>query len=324
MTREHELEVAVAAVRAASRLCEKVRQSLVGQAMEKADRSPVTVADYGSQAVVCHALAQAFPQDIIVAEEGAAELGTPQNQAELAKVVSFVGAEMDVAGSADVLAWIDRGATRPKNGRTDRFWTLDPIDGTKGFLRSDQYAVALALIEDGVVQLGVLGCPLLPPTLDGGTGEKGTLFAAVRGEGAWMSTLESDKRTKLDPRATRHSRLVESVESGHGDHERQERVAQAAGFHAPPLRMDSQAKYAVVARGEGALYLRLPSPRTPDYREKIWDHAAGALIVAEAGGQVTDMGGRPLRFNVGETLAQNVGVVVSRGIDHAAVLAALR
>ena len=57
-----------------------------------------------------------------------------------------------------IAAWIDKG-----NGNiAPRYWTLDPIDGTKGFIRGDQYAIALALIEQGQVKVGVLGCPSLP------------------------------------------------------------------------------------------------------------------------------------------------------------------
>ena len=86
--------------------------------------------------------------------------------------------------------------------------------------------------------------------------------------------------------------------------------------------MDSQAKYAVVARGEADIYLRLPT--RADYREKIWDHAAGALIVAEAGGTVTDIHGRPLEFHHGRELAANRGVIVTNGRLHDRVLEAIR
>ena len=58
----------------------------------------------------------------------------------------------------EILDNIDHGNGEP----ADLFWTLDPIDGTKGFLRGDQYAVALALIKEGKPVLGVLGCPNLP------------------------------------------------------------------------------------------------------------------------------------------------------------------
>jgi 3'(2'), 5'-bisphosphate nucleotidase len=87
--------------------------------------------------------------------------------------------------------------------------------------------------------------------------------------------------------------------------------------------MDSQAKYGAVARGEAALYLRLPSPKSPDYREKIWDHAAGSLVVEEAGGRVTDMHGRRLDFAADYKMNNNRGVIVSNGAMHQAVIEAL-
>lgn len=63
-------------------------------------------------------------------------------------------------------------------------WTLDPIDGTKGFLRGEQYAVCLALIVDSQVQVGVIGCPNLPYDWDASPEQKGVLFVAVKGQGA--------------------------------------------------------------------------------------------------------------------------------------------
>jgi hypothetical protein len=94
------------------------------------------------------------------------------------------------------------------------------------------------------------------------------------------------------------------------------------GITLPPVRLDSQCKYAVVARGEASIYLRLPT--RPGYEEKIWDHAAGCVIVKEAGGAVTDVRGRPLDFSRGSTLALNSGVVASNGVLHYRVLDAVR
>ena len=62
-------------------------------------------------------------------------------------------------------------------------WTLDPIDGTKGFLRGEQYAVCLALLVDSSVEVGVIGCPNLPLDPQKPNGQKGCLFIAVRGQG---------------------------------------------------------------------------------------------------------------------------------------------
>jgi 3'(2'), 5'-bisphosphate nucleotidase len=119
------------------------------------------------------------------------------------------------------------------------------------------------------------------------------------------------------------ARFVESVEAAHADQAAHQRLAHILGITHPPLRLDSQAKYGIVARGEAAIYLRLPSPQTPSYRENIWDHAAGALLVAEAGGRVTDALGADLDFGVGRKLFKNRGIVVSSGQLHEAILNSL-
>src|SRR5690606_1688037 len=79
-------------------------------------------------------------------------------------------------------------------------------------------------------------------------------------------------------------------------------------------RLDSQAKYAVVAAGEAEIYLRLT--RHTGYVENIWDHAAGALVVEEAGGKLTDLNGERLDFSRGPRLEKNVGIVASNGRFH--------
>jgi 3'(2'), 5'-bisphosphate nucleotidase len=318
MAYEQEKQVAIAAVIAAAKLCQQVRQD-IPEKIEKKDKSPVTVADFSSQAVVCKALAEPFPDDSIVGEEDAQALRQPEQAAILNQVTHYVTSVIPNATSEQVLDWIDRG-----NGNiSNRFWTLDPIDGTKGFLRQDQYAIALALIEDREVKLGVLGCPALPSS----TGGTGVLFVAVRGEGAYQMPIFGGDLTQLqvvqnDELA--RFRFVESVESSHGNQERQQAIAQAVGITTESVRVDSQAKYGIVASGEAALYLRLPSPKTPDYRENIWDHAAGAIIIEEAGGKVTDMNGKPLDFASNSKMKDNRGIVVSNGAIHDAVLTALK
>ncbi|HIK38413.1 MAG: 3'(2'),5'-bisphosphate nucleotidase [Geminocystis sp.] len=309
---QKEKEIAIAAVRQASRLCEKVRAA-IPPALAKEDKSPVTVADFGSQAIICKAIREAFPDDPIVAEECAQQLRQPGATEILSQVTRYVQEIIPSATADEVLDWIDYG-----NGTVgERFWTLDPIDGTKGFLRQDQYAIALALIEGGEVKLGILGCPAL---------WDGTLFVAVRDEGSYRMPLTGEEAVRLqvvDSQTGEYFRLVESVESSHGDSERQNAIARAVGITNPSLKVDSQAKYGIVASGRAALYLRLPSPKYPDYRENIWDHAAGAIIVEQAGGIVTDMFGKPLDFFSSPKMINNRGIVASCGSIHQAVLKAL-
>jgi 3'(2'), 5'-bisphosphate nucleotidase len=118
------------------------------------------------------------------------------------------------------------------------------------------------------------------------------------------------------------ARFCESWEPGHSDQHLHTKIADLLGLRGAPARLDSQCKYAVVARGEADIYLRLPV--RPGYIEKIWDHAAGSLLVEEVGGRVTDANGRPLDFSRGRLLTENRGVVVAHAQAHAQVLAAVQ
>lgn len=313
--------MALEAVREAAGACRTVQQGVDALTLEKDDRSPVTVADFASQALVARSLARAFPDDPLVGEEDAAALRAPDQAARRAEVHARVSAVVGEATVDDVLGWIDRGGARPSAGRT---WVLDPVDGTKGFLRGEQYAVALALLVEGQPQVAALACPNLPLG-PGADSPVGCVFTAMRGEGASMAPLfEAGPAHPI--RVSEQSeaaalRLCESVESGHSAHDQSARLVERMGIEADPVRLDSQAKYGVVARGDAELYLRLPT--RPGYQEKVWDHAAGVLVVEEAGGVVTDVDGRPLDFRQGRTLARNRGVVVSHGSFHARVLALL-
>ena len=90
------------------------------------------------------------------------------------------------------------------------------------------------------------------------------------------------------------------------------------------MLMDSQAKYALLAAGAGEAVLRLLSKDRPNYRERIWDQAAGSLVVEEAGGKITQLDGKQLDFRHGRTLAQNRGVVASNGYLHDTILQAVK
>lgn len=321
--RNEELRVALAAVRAASRICRAVQVKRVDpNTIEKKDRSPVTVADFASQAIVCSRLEQALPDDPVVGEENADELRTDGRHAARRAVVEHVAAELGRdTDEHRVLDWIDRGGA---DARTARYWTLDPIDGTKGFLRGDQYAVALALIEDGEVVLGVLGCPNLPAP----GGGRGGLFAAIAGGKARSYVLRDDDDVTGSTVSVQRvespseARFCESVESGHSNQSESAEIAQLLGIESEPFRLDSQCKYAAVARGDASIYLRVPTRK--DYREKIWDHAAGKIVVESAGGTVTDVNGRPLDFRKGRTLEDNRGIVATAGPIHDAVIEAVQ
>jgi len=323
MPYDRERDVAREAVQVAARLCQAVQAEIDTDVLEKNDRSPVTVADFGSQALICKALQEAFPDDPVIAEEDSSALQSDENDELLSQVVARVQSEHADADADAVCGWIDHGNASEYH---DRFWTLDPIDGTKGFLRGDQYAIALALLVDGRPVVAALCCPNLPDDFDEeNPNNVGQVFVAVRGEGVVQTTLDGGDETEVhttDVQTSEGGRFTESFVSAHSAHDMAVEVGTRLGIDEPPLRIDSQAKYAVVARGDAEIYFRLPRPGS-DYVEKIWDHAAGTLVVEAAGGTVTDMHGNSLDWTHAPLLASNEGIVASNGHFHQEVLAAL-
>ncbi|PFH49180.1 hypothetical protein AMATHDRAFT_63691 [Amanita thiersii Skay4041] len=336
---ETEKEFAVAAVRRACQVTSVVFNRLIkNETLTKGDKSPVTVGDYAAQAVISSMLQRAFPEDLIVGEEDASDLRAESGAVLRDRIVALANEGLTgELGYGDNVEWgigpgqerttselldaIDRG--NHPGGRTGRMWTIDPIDGTKGFLRGEQYAVCLSLIVDAQVKVGVLGCPNLP--IDPNNPEhRGCIFVAVKGHGAEQVTLSGANPTPLliPDIAPEKFNFLESVEAAHSSLSFNERISNLLNITRPPIRMDSQAKYGCLSRGQGGAYLRMPTG--VGYLEKIWDHAPGSLLVEEAGGIVTDSRGQSLDFGLGRTLGENYGVIAAGKDAHARVLSAVQ
>jgi 3'(2'), 5'-bisphosphate nucleotidase len=326
MLNSPEVRFAVEAVREAALLARRVQQELVTPALTKEDRSPVTVADFAVQALVAKRLADQFADHVLVGEESSATLREAAGAQTLEQITRFVSQRISTASAGEVCNWIDHGAGQPPK----QFWTLDPIDGTKGFLRGQQYAVALAYVVDGEVQIGVLGCPELEDGCQPKIGGRGTLAVAVRGQGARCCDLDSMgdhpwRTLKVSGRdQTADARLLRSVEAAHTNTGEIGQLIARLGISAEPVSLDSQAKYVVLAAGAGDVLVRLLSKARPDYRECIWDQAAGSIVVTEAGGSVTDLDGKPLDFSHGRKLTANRGILATNGRLHNELAAGLK
>ncbi|KAG2615189.1 hypothetical protein PVAP13_3NG071700 [Panicum virgatum] len=316
-----ELAAAKKAVTLAARLCQAVQQDIVHSGIQsKADKSPVTVADYGSQILVSLVLKMEVSTGpfSLVAEEDSEELRKDGAEEILEEITDLVNETISDTGSYNIsftkegiLSAIDDG--KSKGGPSGRHWVLDTIDGTKGFLRGDQYAVALALLDEGKVVLGVLACPNLPlSSISNQNGSSsgdqvGALFSATIGCGAEVESLDgSPPQNVCSIDNPVNASFFESYESAHSMHDLTGSIAEV--HKTPPVRIDSQAKYGALARGDGAIYLRFPHK---GYKEKIWDHAAGSIVVTESGGIVTDAAGNDLDFSKGRFLDLDTGVIAT-------------
>lgn len=317
MTYSKEREVAIEAVLQASDLARRMQGQLAAlDVVNKEDLSPVTITDFSVQALINMHLVHAFEEDEIMGEEDTLFLRNPQHLVIKEKVVAQIEHIFPGMQEEAILDAIDRGGGQ--GGAKGRFWVLDPIDGTRGFIRQEPYAIALALVEEGEVVLGVLGCPRFPLKQSLG----GALFVAVRGQGTQMISYETGDAISL---RVQHSPQIiycepHSISLTHS-HSQAFEIAKKLGAHPHPFRLDSQCKYAHVAMGDAAVYLRIPTELAQ--AEKIWDHAAGAIVVEEAGGIVSDMRGNPLDFSQGTSLSKNHGIVATNGFIHEQVIKAI-
>lgn len=349
-----ELRIASLAVKRASVLTKGLSDSIVELSKSgtqiKNDKSPVTVGDYASQALINKAIKLNFPSDNIVGEEDSLSLkdGSEEANALSKRILDLLyetqqktnassGELGELKDLSEVYESIDFG--NYEGGSKGRFWALDPIDGTKGFLRGDQFAVCLALVEDGKVVLGVIGCPNLPEHIslnENQSGTKGGLFSAVRGVGAFYTPLfTTDDFVPLKDQEQIHMtsetspttlKVVEGVEKGHSSHSTQSQIKEKLGLSEDTvskqtINLDSQVKYCVLAKGQADIYLRLPVSDT--YREKIWDHAAGNVLIYESGGQVGDITGEALDFGRGRHLSSK-GVIAANKAVYPKVIEAVK
>ena len=204
----------------------------------KGDASPVTEADHRAEAIMLPALKALLPGVPVVAEEEVA------------------------AGHIPVVA--------------ERFWLVDPLDGTKEFIsHHGEFTVNVALIASGVPVLGVVLAPAL-----------GRLFAGVQGWGAFVEDTQGRRSIRCRP--TPEEGLTVVASRSHGDvgaldaflHGRKVAAVKRAG---------SSLKLCLVAAGEADAYPRLG-------RTMEWDTAAGHAVLLAAGGQIMDLAGDALYY----------------------------
>jgi 3'(2'), 5'-bisphosphate nucleotidase len=311
------LETAIEAVRGScSAIDEVTRAGTEPGLVQKGLAGPATVADLASQVAAWLVLRRT---DIpVMAEESLEEVERHGGSALIVLVANAVRAAGFVCDEGIVREALCASADR-RSDRGER-WVLDPLDGTKGYLRGGQFAVALALVRDGRPVLGVLGAPRL--ARGGSALGAGMAFAAAVGGGAWQSPLRTWEPELIRARPWGRGdaiRVAGSVEAAHSSSDSLEEALRALG-PVESVRVDSQAKYALVSRGDADVYCRM-SPKA-GYRECAWDHAAGCVIAEECGCAVSDLSGNPLDFSTGARLDRNCGVLCApRDLWRPALLA---
>lgn len=205
----------------------------------KKDASPLTAADRASHDFLVESLKSLIPDASIISEES--EEATTRS--------------------------IDTAKT---------LWLIDPLDGTKEFLKgTNEFTVNVALIEAGLPVLGVVHAPALSLTYYGG-----------RNFGSWRQ-VDNEPPIPISTRCADSSELAVVASK---DHAGPLVSAMLARLTSPQLQsMGSSLKFCLVAEGKADLYLR-------DLPTMEWDTAAAQCIVEAAGGGVYSLDGQPLRY----------------------------
>ncbi|MDZ4765341.1 MAG: inositol monophosphatase family protein [Chloroflexota bacterium] len=305
------------AARQAASLTKRIQAVGFDRVNKDADGDPVTVADYSAQAILCRALALAYPDHGVLAEEGGDQFASLLNDSQREHVARLVGDAIRASVSVDqVVAWLDHGRAVALAGGGETTWIIDPVDGTKGFVAGRQYAIAIAALADGEPVAGVIACP--------GYGNGLLLYA--QGSGAYVEDLNGGRKPSRIAVSSVNkfnaARIVGSLERHKGDHPGIDAVYAALGIRRDNVQpVDSQAKYAMVACGDADIFMRLMTADA--HKHYVWDHAPGVALVRAAGGVATDMDGSPLRFAPGQTMP-NRGMVVTNGHLHDKLLEAIQ
>jgi 3'(2'), 5'-bisphosphate nucleotidase len=228
-------ELAEAAREAGEAILQVVRRGF--EVETKRDSSPVTEADRAAELVILAALARAAPGVPVIAEEEVAAGRIPAHD--------------------------------------DLYFLVDPLDGTKEFVRGgDDYTVNIGLIEQGVPKLGVVFAPA-----------SGRLHGGCVGDGAWVD--EGEGRTSI--RTRERGEQVAAVASKSHLNQATIDYLEAAVGKCDYVAIGSSLKFCVVAEGKADIY-----PRASPTSE--WDTAAGHAVLLAAGGLVDGPEGGPLRY----------------------------
>jgi len=260
-----ELEIARAVAMEASALVASFKGRPLG-VEHKAGGEPVSLADLESSALIVRCLAESFPGDAILSEE------VPDEPARL---------------------------------ESSRVWMIDPIDGTRDFLRGEPgYVVMIGLAIEGRPQVGVVAQPTT-----------GNVWLGAVGTGAWKETPGGERRP-IRSSAIQDAKGIRLVSSKSHRTEYYERFRLALGITDEFALGSVGLKVSLIAEGSRDLYVY------PGSQTKIWDSCGPEAILIAAGGTVTDSDGNALCYT-NPALHNPRGLVASNGLVHAQALEAI-
>ncbi len=272
-----------------------LRESAIAR---KSDGSFVTAVDVALQTLTIESLVRHDEAPILAEESTDSLAAIPGGIAVVMDILRSIEPSSRIRPQ-DLEALITRN---PARGTEERFWILDPIDGTRSFVRGGHWCVCLALAERGRVEFAVNALP---------TVGSGVVQVATRGHGSFEGSLASLeeapwRRLRVEEHAKSSVRIASAPKSSAAWKSRVMDAATRAELEVEWIDAESQAKYAFVARDEADLVL------TPQSQggAALWDHAGGALIAEEAGLCVQSFDGTPIAWNAGRDVRMGGGLAV--------------
>ena len=272
------------------------------ESFQKEDKSPVTLADYASQLFIVKKLKEKFPNDQIIAEESY----NSHININVQKIIKMCYRSLELDLIEDIERILNyRGPYSPRQ------WTVDPIDGTKGFQKNLSYAVGIGFMNNSELIAAAIGIP--------NYNEKGSaLFIAEKNQGARVSYGGED----FIPISVTDKKDIKKAKMCHSLHYDEPWVMEFAEIAEVRnyIQMDSMAKFCMVADGTADLYIK----PMDENRSFSWDFLPGILIVNEAGGIVSDLKGNNIKFNNEKCIITAPGLVASNGFLHEEILKYLK
>jgi 3'(2'), 5'-bisphosphate nucleotidase len=288
-----ELSLAVDLVNSASKITEWFKNKGLST-YKKRDQSPVTMADYASQIFIISRLKDTFPEDQIIAEES--ESGNiDKKSTEQIKQCFKKNNFRNIPDMEMILNY--RGPS------SNRQWTIDPIDGTKGYMEGLTYAIGIGLMVDADPRI----CAICVPNYN----NKGlAIFTAEQGSGAKVSYSGGAFKTIYvsSQKEVKEARMCHSL---HYDLPWVPQFAEKIGIKSR-IQLDSMAKLCLVADGSYDVYIK-PIMGLTAY---TWDYLPGDLLVREAGGKVTDLDEERLIYENEKILLKAPGILATNGTLH--------
>ena len=301
MTPYHkELKLGIDIVNTASKITEWFRK--VGfQSFQKEDDSPVTIADYATQIYIINKIMEQFPDDQIIAEEDESSFID-----DIAKrSINSCYEALNIGGNINIEKSLMKNDKYSK-----RQWTVDPIDGTKGYQEGLSYAIGIGLMINSDPKICAIAVPNYKKF-----GK--AIFISEKDKGSKFATNTSE----FKPIKVSHQSQLKQAKLCHSLHYDEPWVmdfatrAEITNF----IQIDSMAKFCMIADGTADLYVK-PMNKS---RSFAWDFLPGILLVQEAGGTVTDLRGNKIEFNNDKCIVSTPGLIASNSIIHDDIIAKL-